>query len=108
MTEEQLLRYYKSCEALIFPGIEDFGLSMAEAASLGKPIIAYKAGGALEIIREGKTGAFFYPQTRSALKEVLVNFDGLLYKPDDCKKQAELFTMDRFKSQFLSEVKKFI
>ena len=107
LTDGELVGYYKDCEALIFPGIEDFGLSMAEAASLGKPIIAYKAGGALEIVQEGKTGAFFYPQTISGLQEVLMRFDRSLYMPDDCKKRAELFTLARFTSQFLPEVKKF-
>ena len=56
MTDDELVPYYKQCKALIFPGIEDFGLTMVEAQSFGKPVIAYKDGGALEIIKEDKEG----------------------------------------------------
>jgi glycosyltransferase involved in cell wall biosynthesis len=44
---------------LIFPGREDFGLVMAEAQSFGKPVIAFRGGGALDIVQEGVTGRIF-------------------------------------------------
>ena len=36
--------YLSNCSALIFPGIEDFGLVPLEAMVFGKPVIAYIAG----------------------------------------------------------------
>jgi glycosyltransferase involved in cell wall biosynthesis len=45
-----------ACEALIVPGVEDFGLTMAEVQAAGRPPIAPAAGGALEIVEDGVTG----------------------------------------------------
>jgi len=47
------------CRALCLPGKEDFGISPVEAQAAGKPVIAFAAGGALETVRDGMTGAFF-------------------------------------------------
>lgn len=71
LTDEELTTYYKECSALLFPGIEDFGLTVLEAQQYGKPVVAYRGGGALETIIEGKTGEFFSPQTTAGLVETL-------------------------------------
>jgi glycosyltransferase involved in cell wall biosynthesis len=40
------------------PQVEDFGLVAIEAQASGTPVLAAKAGGALETIRDGTTGVF--------------------------------------------------
>lgn len=49
----------ESCKALIFSGAEDFGIVPIEAQACGKPVLAFKAGGALETVIDGETGLFF-------------------------------------------------
>lgn len=71
LTDEQVVQYYKQSLTLLFPGVEDLGLTVLEAQKLGKPVIAFKGGGALETITEGKTGEFFFPQTPQALTKKL-------------------------------------
>ena len=105
LTERELVRYYKDCRALIFPGIEDFGLTALEAQSFGKPVIAFRGGGALETIIEGKTGEFFYPQNEEALIEKVKDFRSSKYDPMDCIKNAERFSFERFKREFMRVVK---
>lgn len=104
LTDSELLSYYKGCRALIFPGYEDFGLTTVEAQGFGKPVIAFKGGGAQETIIEGKTGIFFYPQTKEALIKVLKDFDTRDYKREDCSENAEKFSEKRFKKEFLSVI----
>lgn len=104
LTDEELIRYYKGCKALIFPGSEDFGISIVEAQSFGKPVIAYKKGGALETVVEGKTGEFFTPQTTKALIAVLQEFNTKNYKEKDCIINAEKFGFDKFKKRFMEFV----
>lgn len=58
-SEEKLAMWYRNCRALIFCGEEDFGIVMVEAMCFGKPVLAYRGGGALEIVIEGQTGEFF-------------------------------------------------
>jgi len=105
LTERELVRYYKGCRALVFPGIEDFGLTILEAQGFGKPVIAFRGGGALETIVEGKTGEFFYPQTGDALVKKIKEFKSSKYDPLECIKNAERFSFDRFRKEFMRAVK---
>lgn len=101
LTEGELLRYYKESLALIFPGIEDFGLVILEALSLGKPVIAFKGGGVLETVAHGKTGEFFYPQNEEALIKVIKNFKKENFSVKDCMDGAGKFTKSRFRQEFM-------
>lgn len=107
LTDEELVEYYRNCRALIFPGLEDFGLSILEAQFFGKPVIAYKGGGALETIIDKKTGKFFFPQSVSALKSVLKDFNEAEFKSEDCRKNAEKFNTRNFEKQFIKTIKSF-
>ena len=104
VSDKELALYYQHCQALIFPGYEDFGLAMVEALSFGKPVIAYKKGGALEIITDGKTGKLFGKQTVGALVKVLKNFRVSTYNTNACKKNAAKFS----EKVFIRRIKKFI
>jgi glycosyltransferase involved in cell wall biosynthesis len=108
VTDEKLVSYYAQAKALLCPGIEDFGLTIIEVQKYKKPVIAFRAGGALETIREGKTGLFFDHQTKASLTKELQEFDSYSFKGDDCAKQAELFSFKNFKDNFLSLVEKVI
>lgn len=96
LTDDELSFYYKNCKALIFPGIEDFGLVMAEAQSFGKPVIAYKGGGALDIIKEGITGEFFKEQSPFSLKKVLENVNNKRYNTKLLQFSSKKFSEDNF------------
>lgn len=106
VTDQALSLYYKNCNALIFPGTEDFGLTILEAQKYGKPVIAYKAGGALETIKEGKTGLFFTSPETSSLTRALQNFDNYQFDSQACKEQAASFSFKNFKNKFLALVEK--
>ncbi len=99
VSDKQLSDYYSHCKALIFPGEEDFGLVMVEAQVHGKPVIAYRAGGALEIVREGKTGEFFDRQTPESLIDVLKTFDITGYNKTDCISNAKRFSFEVFEKE---------
>lgn len=108
LTDEELVGYYKGCSALIFCGNEDFGLTILEAQSSGKPVIAFKGGGSLETIMEGKTGAFFSPKSTDALVGLLRQFKPEAYSAMDCIKQAEKFSKSRFKEEFMGVINMFL
>jgi len=96
---EVLKDHYKRCKAFIFPGVEDFGITPLEAQASGKPVIAMKAGGALETVLEGETGAFFEEQTPDALMEAVEHFENNFdeFAPEACRKNAEKFSPERFR-----------
>ncbi len=104
LTDAKLGWYYTRCVALVFPGIEDFGLTIVEAQRFGKPVIAFKAGGAIETILEGKTGEFFFPQTVDALMETIKRFTKKTYNKTYAIAQAEKFNKKQFQKTFLSYI----
>ena len=101
VSDSELVAYYKNCKALIFPGVEDFGITMVEANFVGKPVIAYKAGGALEIVRKGTTGVFFERQTVTSLTDVLKKFKSSRYNSYNCKMNANRFSEKRFRKSIM-------
>lgn len=106
LTDVKLAYYYENCIALVFPGNEDFGLVMAEAQFFGKPVIAYKAGGAIDIIIEGKTGEFFLNQDADSLMRALKSFDERRYNKTHIIRNSQRFSFEVFKSSFEKFIEK--
>ena len=106
LTDVELSGYYKNCRALIFPGIEDFGLTIIEAQLYGRPVIAYRGGGAMETIIEGKTGLFFNSQKVDSLLDALKRFEKAKFSPSFVRRQGEKFNAKRFKKELLTVIRK--
>ncbi len=99
ISDQDLEREFASAQALIFPGIDDFGITAVEAIAAGTPVIAYKAGGALDYVIPSKTGEFFEAQTVDSLAKALQNFDVTKYKAADVAKHAEAFSDETFRQK---------
>jgi glycosyltransferase involved in cell wall biosynthesis len=50
-------QHLQTCRALVFAGVEDFGIVPVEAMAAGAPMIALGRGGVLEIVHDGITAA---------------------------------------------------
>lgn len=85
-----------NARAAILPGEEDFGLVPLEAAAAGRPTIAYAAGGALETIVAGETGAFFRDASPESLAAAIRTFDPGAYDSARLRAHAEQFRPERF------------
>jgi glycosyltransferase involved in cell wall biosynthesis len=90
--------------AFIHPQEEDFGITVAESMASGRPVIAYRSGGAVETVIENKTGIFFDELATDSLVGALNNFDHKKFDPIEIKKYVEKFSVARFKE----EISKFI
>ena len=75
VSDEKIAEYLSKAKALLFPGIEDFGIIPVEANAAGCPVLAYRDGGALDSVLEGKTGLFFDEQTPESLINCMDNFE---------------------------------
>lgn len=100
VNDDVLSNYYHACQAVIYPGEDDFGIVPLESMAYGKPVIAYGKGGVLETVVPGKTGEFFYESNIYSLMEVLKSFKAQDYKKEDCEKQARKFSKEEFISKF--------
>jgi glycosyltransferase involved in cell wall biosynthesis len=74
----------------------------------GCPVIAFRGGGYLETVVEGKTGEFFGEPTVEALTAKLQSFKTDKYKPEDCRKQAEKFSKERFVREIKDFIEKYV
>jgi glycosyltransferase involved in cell wall biosynthesis len=91
--------YLAQCRALIFPGEEDFGMVALEAQACGRPVVAYRAGGAGETVVEGKSGMFFDAQTSPALVQAIKKFNFALFDKNTIRQHALQFNKENFKSK---------
>lgn len=95
-SDAELRDFYRRARALIFPQVEDFGLVAAEAIACGTPVIAYGAGGAIEIVEEGKSGVFFREQTPESLREAVFAFERTAFDRKQVAVRAARFSRDAF------------
>ena len=101
---DQMKYHFSHCKALIFPGIEDFGIIPVEVMASGRPVIAYRAGGALETVIEGETGVFFDSQTPKSLNAAIDHLESRLegFKPAQIRADVEHFSRSSFIKAFQS------
>ena len=86
-------------QAFLHPQLEDFGLLPLEVMASGRPVIAYGRGGALESVREGKTGVFFQEQNWESLLDAVINFKPENFRPAEIRAWAQQFDLARFKAR---------
>lgn len=95
--DDEMVDYVSKAEAFIFPNEEDFGIVAVEAQAAGTPVVAFRAGGALDTVVEGVTGEFFDKQTPESLAAVLKEFNHRLYNRREIIKQANKFSAEKFR-----------
>ena len=102
--EAELKTFYAGCRALIFPQEEDFGIVPVEAQAAGRPVIAYKKGGVLETVEEGKSGLFFDRPDSASLIEAVLRFEKMRFDNGNIRSCVRRFS----KNRFLEEMKEYI
>ena len=95
-SRETLRELFRGASAVLNPGVEDFGMTMVEAQACGAPVIALGAGGAVEIVSNGKTGILYEDASSNGLSEVLRAFSPRTFRSEDARDNAMRFDSARF------------
>lgn len=90
---------FANCKAFFFPGEEDFGIAPLEAMASGRPVIAFRAGGALETVLDGKTGVFFDAQQVDAVVDAIERLKSVPIDPLANRAHAERFDVSAFQAR---------
>ena len=99
VSDEELLDYYGRAKALIFPGVEDFGLVPIEAAAAGCPVIALAKGGVVDSMT-AETAEFYEGESAAALREAILRFEGREFSEAAMRRRAADFTRQQFRRRF--------
>jgi len=104
VSDQKKSKLYRHAQAFLHPQTEDLGLTAIESMASGRPVIAYREGGATETVVFGKTGVFFEEQSWSCLLDCLLNFKTGDWNSSEIRRWAQNFSKSRFKQ----EIKQFV
>lgn len=103
VSHDQLLDLHRRTRALLMPGVEDFGIVPVESMATGTPVIALGAGGALDTVVPGSTGALVDPGCDDEVVDGFVSairtFDPADYDRVQIRQWAENFSQPNFRAQ---------
>ena len=96
VSDEMMRSLMAGAKALLFPGMEDFGIVPVEAQAAGTPVIALGGGGALETVVDGETGLFFGDESVDAVCGAVEAFESRGWSADACRRNALRFSRPTF------------
>ena len=100
MSPAEFHKHLTEAKAFVYAAEEDFGIVMAEAQAAGVPVIAYKKGGASEIVIDGQTGILYEHQTEDSIIDAIKNFENQNFDSQKISDAAKRFSIPSFKENF--------
>ncbi|MBW3632364.1 MAG: glycosyltransferase, partial [Chloroflexi bacterium] len=101
----ELLDLFSRCRAYLVPGVEDFGIAPVEAMAAGKPVVAYRGGGARETVLHGVTGILTDDASVDGLRSAIRQLDDFDWNPAGIRAHAENFATSAFRSRWRTLLK---
>lgn len=100
VSRAELLELFARCHGYLVPGEEDFGMAPVEAMAAGKPVVAFRAGGATETVLDGTTGVFFDRARPADLADAMERLDRSSFSPDAIRAHALGFDVAVFRDRW--------
>jgi glycosyltransferase involved in cell wall biosynthesis len=104
LSQTDFIAHIRKAKAFVYAAEEDFGIVMAEAQAAGTPVIAFKKGGASEIVVDGNTGILFNQQTTDSIIEAIQKFEAQELSPGTISNRAAVFSVSRFREEYFQYV----
>ena len=95
----ELRELYRRADALVFPAEEDFGIVMAEAQACGTPVIAFRRGGAADIVADGETGLLLDRQDVRDIRRAITRLGSEQLDQSTIRARAERLSTARFQRE---------
>jgi glycosyltransferase involved in cell wall biosynthesis len=107
VSDAELGEFYRRARALLFPGVEDFGIVPVEAIASGCPVIALGEGGVLDSMTP-RTAVFFSEPTISGLQSAINDFEKMQFDETELRTRAQQFSKRKFFEKFGQVVQEFV
>lgn len=95
-SDDAVTEALNTAKGFIFPAEEDFGIVSVEALAAGAPVIAFKKGGALDIVQHGESGVLFEEQSIDNVVKALKVAETMDFKPATLRRKAKRFDKGLF------------
>ncbi len=105
VSEKEKAQLFSQAQAFINPQEEDFGITMVESLASGRPVIAYRRGGATEIVTEHQNGLFFNEAQAESLATVIRSFRSEDFQPEEIRQSAQIFSVENYKNNLTNFIK---
>ncbi|MGC8911943.1 MAG: glycosyltransferase family 4 protein [Nitrososphaeria archaeon] len=101
VSDEEVPELYASCDVFSFPSLwEGFGIPLAEAQAVGKPVVAFNTCAIPEVVENGRSGILVPPKDWRALAYAIIY---LLKNPGIASKMGE-YGYDRVRKKFTWDI----
>jgi glycosyltransferase involved in cell wall biosynthesis len=97
--DDELADLYAQARAVLMPSVEEFGIVSVEAQSAGRPVIAARAGGAVETVLDGRTGLLVTPGDAGAFTRAIEELGTIGFRPEEAIAHARGFSVDAFQDR---------
>lgn len=101
--ESELRSLYQRAAVLLYPQVEDFGISAVEAQACGCPVAARALGGATDTVIDGVTGVLFTEPTPGTIADAARLATSLAGTA--CRENALRFSEERFDERMRSIIR---
>lgn len=99
VNDDDLGLYYSRARALLFPGVEDFGIVPVEAIAAGCPVIALGEGGILDSMTS-RTAVLYSDGSVNGLTRAIGEFESCSFDPNELRNHAQQFSVETFVGGF--------
>ncbi|MGB5757475.1 MAG: glycosyltransferase [Acidimicrobiales bacterium] len=111
VSDEKLEELYRRCRALVFTGVEDFGIVPVEAQACGAPVVGLDQGGLRDTVLAGRTGVLVPPSEDEArlvdgFATAMAGIRCSDFDPETIRAHAETFSEQRFQGAMKSIVER--
>lgn len=104
VSNDERARLFGDAIAFLHPQEEDFGITPVESMAAGRPVIAWRRGGALETVIDGVTGVFFDEQSWEEVADTVLHFNEKQFDPQKIQAHAQQYSVERFRTALRAEV----
>lgn len=94
-SDEVVEEYFSRANALLFPGVEDFGIVPVEASASGLPVIGFQAGGLLDS-QTHDTCVFYEDQSVNGLTSAIQEFESRNFDTEKIRQNSLNFSEATF------------
>ncbi len=106
ISHNELREFFRDAIAFIFAGVEDFGMAFVESLACGTPILAYKRGGVLDIVKDKQTGVLFKNQSVKDIIESIKSIKTMSFDVKTLRNRSLDFSEAKFKENIITLINK--